>query len=207
MSLISNSQVEQIKKVFHHLGHKRKNFSVRITTLSPKKNSSKKKTKFLRIRMLKRSDYKKTSNETELKVEYFEDNVLTWSGFILPDFFSREIGSPNIVRMTASDRLTALKGVTLSDLPSRVSLRNLIELSLEQTGLKIEKSLQLSVIEKIKMIVIENESQLINIERFDKNIIIPLLRYTLKKRNQFEMLPFLPRVFTIDFTYRNKFDK
>lgn len=42
---------------------------------------------------------------------------------------------------------------------------------------------------------------------FDKNIIIPLLRYTLKKRNQFEMLPFLPRVFTIDFTYRNKFDK
>ena len=35
---------------------------------------------------------------------------------------------------------------------------------------------------------------------FDKNIIIPLLRYTLKKRNQFEMLPFLPRVFTIDFS-------
>lgn len=63
MSLISNSQVEQIKKVFHHLGHKRKNFSVRITTLSPKKNSSKKKTKFLRIRMLKRSYYQKTSNE------------------------------------------------------------------------------------------------------------------------------------------------
>ena len=68
----------------------------------------------------------KTSNETELKVEYFEGNVLTWSGFILPDFFSREIGSPNIVRMTASDRLTALKGVTLSDLPIRVSLRNLM---------------------------------------------------------------------------------
>ena len=79
----------------------------------------------------------KTSNETELKVEYFEDNVLTWSGFILPDFFSREIGSPNIVRMTASDRLTALKGVTLSDLPSKVSLRNLIELSLAETGLSL----------------------------------------------------------------------
>ena len=82
-------------------------------------------------------DKLKTSNETELKVEYFEDNVLTWSGFILPDFFSREIGSPNIVRMTASDRLTALKGVTLSDLPAKVSLRDLIELSLDQTGLSL----------------------------------------------------------------------
>ena len=79
----------------------------------------------------------KTSNETELKVEYFEENILTWEGFILPDFFSREIGSPNIVRMTASDRLTALKGVTLSDLPAKVSLRNLIELSLAQTGLSL----------------------------------------------------------------------
>jgi hypothetical protein len=79
----------------------------------------------------------KTSNETELKVEYFEDNVLTWSGFILPDFFSREIGSPNIVRMTASDRLTALKGVALSNLPSRVALSDLIELSLAQTGLSL----------------------------------------------------------------------
>ena len=79
----------------------------------------------------------KTSNETELKVEYFENNILTWSGFILPDFFSREIGSPNIVRMTASDRLTALKGVTLSDLPAKVSLRSLIELSLAQTGLTL----------------------------------------------------------------------
>src|SRR5690554_4106823 len=79
----------------------------------------------------------KTSNETELKVEYFEDDVLTWSGFILPDFFSREIGSPNIVRMTASDRLTALKGITLSDLPSKISLRDLIELCLEQTGLSL----------------------------------------------------------------------
>jgi hypothetical protein len=90
-------------------------------------------------------DKLKTSNETELKVEYFEDNVLTWSGFILPDFFSREIGSPNIVRMTASDRLTALKGVTLSDLPAKVSLRNLIELSLEQTGLTLSLASQINI--------------------------------------------------------------
>ena len=79
----------------------------------------------------------KTSNETELKVEYFEDNILTWEGFILPDFFSREIGSPNIVRMTASDRLTALKGVALSDLPAKVSLRSLIERCLNKTGLTL----------------------------------------------------------------------
>src|SRR5690554_2428017 len=87
----------------------------------------------------------KTSNETELKVEYFEGNILTWSGFILPDFFSREIGSPNIVRMTASDRLTALKGVTLSDLPIRVSLRDLIELSLAQTGLDLALVAQIQI--------------------------------------------------------------
>jgi hypothetical protein len=87
----------------------------------------------------------KTSNETELKVEYFEGNILTWSGFILPDFFSREIGSPNIVRMTASDRLTALKGVTLSDLPIRVSLRDLIELSLAQTGLSLALVAQIQI--------------------------------------------------------------
>ena len=87
----------------------------------------------------------KTSNETELKVEYFEDNVLTWSGFILPDFFSREIGSPNVVRMTASDRLTALKGVTLSDLPARISLRDLIELSLAQTGLSLALVAQIQI--------------------------------------------------------------
>jgi hypothetical protein len=87
----------------------------------------------------------KTSNETELKVEYFEDNVLTWSGFILPDFFSREIGSPNIVRMTASDRLTALKGITLSDLPAKVSLRSLIELSLAQTGLSLALVAQIQI--------------------------------------------------------------
>ena len=39
--------------------------------------------------------------------------------------------------MTASDRLTALKGVTLSDLPSRISLRSLIELCLAKTGLSL----------------------------------------------------------------------
>jgi hypothetical protein len=87
----------------------------------------------------------KTSNETELKVEYFEGNVLTWSGFILPDFFSKEIGSPNIIRMTASDRLSALKGVTLSDLPIRVSLRDLIELCLEQTGLSLALVAQIQI--------------------------------------------------------------
>src|SRR5690554_2035691 len=87
----------------------------------------------------------KTSNETELKVEYFEGNILTWAGFILPDFFSREIGSPNIVRMTASDRLTALKGVILSDLPARISLRDLIELSLAQTGLSLALVAQIQI--------------------------------------------------------------
>ena len=66
MSLISNTEMEPLKKFFHHLGHKRKSFSVRITSLSPSVSHSMKKTKFLRIRMLKRSHYKKNSNSISL---------------------------------------------------------------------------------------------------------------------------------------------
>ena len=77
----------------------------------------------------------KTSNETEISVKYYVNSVLKWSGFILPDFFSRQIGEPAIVEMTASDRLGALKGVTLTGLTAKVSLRSLLNQSLAKTGL------------------------------------------------------------------------
>src|SRR5690554_3755241 len=64
-------------------------------------------------------DNLKTSNETEIKVEHRVNGNLKWAGFVLPDFFSRQVGEPVVVEMTASDRLGALKGVTLSDLPAR----------------------------------------------------------------------------------------
>ena len=42
-------------------------------------------------------------------------------------------------------QLTALKGVTLSDLPSRVSLRNLIERCLNKTGLTLSLASQINI--------------------------------------------------------------
>lgn len=82
-------------------------------------------------------DELKTSNETDIKVEYYIDEVLMWTGFIIPDFFSREIGVPAIVNMTASDRLNTLKGVTLPSMSDTVTLRYLAEQCLAMTGLSL----------------------------------------------------------------------
>lgn len=82
-------------------------------------------------------DELKTSNETELKVNYYVNSDLKWTGFILPDFFSRVIGEPAIVEMTATDRLGTLKGVTLTGLTAKVTLRSLLEQSLLKTGISL----------------------------------------------------------------------
>ena len=82
-------------------------------------------------------DTLKTSNETDIKVEWYIDDVLTWSGFVIPDFFSRQIGVPATVNMTASDRLGTLKGVTLSGLSETVTLRSLATQCLQNTGLSL----------------------------------------------------------------------
>jgi hypothetical protein len=87
-------------------------------------------------------DTLKTSNETDIKVEYYIDNVLTWSGFVVPDFFSRVIGTPAIVNMVASDRLGSLKGQTLSGLPSMVTLSSLVSSCLSKTGLSLPINLK-----------------------------------------------------------------
>lgn len=82
-------------------------------------------------------DNLKTSNETELSVTHYINNVISWQGFIIPDFFSIEVRSNPIIVMTASDRLGTLKNVTLSDLPSMISLRELAILCLNKTGLTL----------------------------------------------------------------------
>lgn len=82
-------------------------------------------------------DTLKTSNETQIKVDYYVNEVKEWTGFVIPDFFSREIGGSGVVSMTASDRISTLKGVTLSDLPARISIRNLALLCLGKTGLDL----------------------------------------------------------------------
>ena len=82
-------------------------------------------------------DILKTSNETDIKVSYYINEVLEWQGFILPDFFSKEIKDNAVISMTASDRINTLKAVTLSDLPEKIELRELAELCLAKTGLTL----------------------------------------------------------------------
>lgn len=82
-------------------------------------------------------DNLKTSSETELKVEYYINDVLFWSGFIIPDFFSRNIGVPATIEMVASDRIGTLKGSTLSSLTQYVSMRDIAVACLAKTGLSL----------------------------------------------------------------------
>ena len=90
-------------------------------------------------------DNLKTSSETEIKVEHYINNVLDWSGFVIPDFFSKTIGTPATVEMAASDRLGTLKGVTLDNLPAKISLRNLLTQSLAKTGLTLTLNTQVQL--------------------------------------------------------------
>lgn len=79
-------------------------------------------------------DSLKTSNETELSAKWYINNVLNWSGFVVPDFFSREIGTPAVINLTASDRLSSLKDATLGTLTEYITLKNLAIACLEKTG-------------------------------------------------------------------------
>ena len=82
-------------------------------------------------------DNLKTSNETELAVTYYINNIVKWKGFIIPDFFSIEVRSNPVITMTASDRLGTLKNVTLDDLPTMVNIRELTLTCLSKTGLSL----------------------------------------------------------------------
>ena len=82
-------------------------------------------------------DTLKTSNETQIRVDYYIDGQKNWTGFVIPDFFSREIGGAGVVSMVASDRISTLKGVTLSDLPAVISIRDLAVQCLAKTGLDL----------------------------------------------------------------------
>lgn len=79
----------------------------------------------------------KTLDETALSVKWYINNVLEWTGFVVPDFFSRTIGEPGIVNLAASDRLSALKDATLDGLDEYISLRGLAVECLAKTGLSL----------------------------------------------------------------------
>src|SRR5678809_341571 len=64
----------------------------------------------------------KTLDETALSVKWYINSVLEWTGFVVPDFFSRTIGEPAIVNLAASDRLSSLEDATLDGLSEYICL-------------------------------------------------------------------------------------
>ena len=84
-----------------------------------------------------RIDNLATSSELDIKVNYYINSTLYWTGYVLPDFFSREIGDPAIINMTATDRLGAIKNIPLLGLAPTETLMSLITKCLNATGLSL----------------------------------------------------------------------
>ena len=81
-------------------------------------------------------DLLKTSDETELKASFYVNNYLKWQGYILPDFFQTGIVGNEAISMTATDRLSVLKDVTLDYSLQKISYIKLISECLVKTGKK-----------------------------------------------------------------------
>ena len=90
-------------------------------------------------------DNLKTSSETDIKVEFHIGDMLIWTGFVLPDFFSKEIGENAVVSMTASDRIGTLKSATLDLSQDKIKIRDLAAACLAKTGLSLENYFQSSL--------------------------------------------------------------
>lgn len=82
----------------------------------------------------------KTSDETELKINFYYNNVLKWTGFIVPDFFTEDISKRSEVILTASDRIAILKDLPYIIEPfadNNVSIMYIINKCLKRTGLEL----------------------------------------------------------------------
>ena len=90
-------------------------------------------------------DNLKTSSETDIKAEFHIGDMLIWTGFVLPDFFSKEIGKNAVVSMTASDRIGTLKSATLDLSQDKIKIRDLAAACLAKTGLSLENYFQSSL--------------------------------------------------------------
>lgn len=85
-------------------------------------------------------DELQTSDETELKVNFWYNNKLEWTGFVVPDFFSEEVAKYREVALTASDRVGILKDIKYPidyDTDSPVSKFSILDKCLKLTGLNL----------------------------------------------------------------------
>lgn len=77
-------------------------------------------------------DELKTVGETDIKVKYYENGALLWSGFVIPDFFSTSVDITPVVSMVATDRIGTLKEIS-NNAESNIPIQILAS-CLKQTG-------------------------------------------------------------------------
>ena len=98
-----------------------------------------------------------TSGETDIKIQYYESDLLIWSGFVLPDFFEVDIKPNPIISMVATDRLGVLKEIDFKG--ERRIPRDIVLDCLANTGLTLTSN-----------IIYQNsyfETTTLNLERYD----------------------------------------
>lgn len=96
-----------------------------------------------------------TSSETHIRVRHYKNNLIDWTGFVMPDFYSESISEPRIIRLTATDRLGVLKNEPVSVNYLYTTFLDLIRECLTRTG----------IILPIKTVVGFKESSSLNFNR------------------------------------------
>lgn len=77
------------------------------------------------------------NSETKLNVKFYFNNVLEWTGFVLPDFYQETINKDKIINITATDRLGILKDVPFPENYQSISLLDVVKTCLLETGLSL----------------------------------------------------------------------
>lgn len=82
-------------------------------------------------------DELKITNETHFRITFYENDIVRWQGFVVPDFYSTEIGeNMNVISMVATDRLASLKDATI-DVSGQPKQFDVLFDCLQKTGLNL----------------------------------------------------------------------
>jgi hypothetical protein len=77
------------------------------------------------------------NSETKLKVNFYFNDILEWTGFIMPEFYQETINKDKILNITATDRLGILKDVPFPENYQNISLLDIVKNCLLKTGLSL----------------------------------------------------------------------
>lgn len=82
-------------------------------------------------------DELKITNETHFRITFYENDIVRWQGFVVPDFYSTEIGeNMKVISMVATDRLASLKDATI-DVSGQPKQFDVLFDCLQKTGLNL----------------------------------------------------------------------